>query len=126
MAFCKNCGANMDDSANVCSTCGTPVTNQNFQNFQADAAPRKGTLNTGFLIWSIVNIVLCCMPLGIAGLVFTITAQNKPTIEEEQKALKSAKIFNLIGTIVGAVLFIGGILAAILVPTFFASMGYNN
>jgi uncharacterized membrane protein YvbJ len=121
MAFCKNCGSNMDDSANVCSTCGTPVY---IQGYQADVEPRKGTLNTGFLIWSIVNIVLCCMPLGIAGLVFTITAQNKPTFEEEQKALKNAKIFNLIGTIVGAVWVIGVILLAILVPTIFSSMEY--
>ena len=62
--------------------------------------------NTGLLVWSIINLVLCCMPLGIAGLVMTLNAKNCMSMEEEQQKLKTAKTLNLIGTIGGAVVVV--------------------
>ncbi len=61
-------------------------------------------LNTTKLtVWSIVNLICCCMPLGIAGLVFSLTAKNKPTPDAQNKALQNALTMNMIGTIGGAV-----------------------
>jgi uncharacterized membrane protein YvbJ len=34
MAFCKNCGQQMDDNATFCASCGTPVDTAAQQNFQ--------------------------------------------------------------------------------------------
>lgn len=66
----------------------------------------SGQTNTGLLVWSIINLVLCCMPLGIAGLVMTLNAKNCMSMEEEQQKLKTAKTLNLIGTIGGAVVVV--------------------
>ena len=62
--------------------------------------------NTGLLGGSIINLVICCLPLGIAGLIFTLNAKNALNAEEEAQKLKTAKTCNLIGTIGGAVVVI--------------------
>lgn len=58
---------------------------------------------TVLLVWSIINLICCCLPLGIVGLVFTLTAKNETTPEGYEKKLKNAFICNLIGTIAGIV-----------------------
>lgn len=115
MAFCSNCGTKLEENAKFCSSCGAstetsseavsaPV-EQATEILSAEPAPAKasGTLNMGMLIWAIINLVSCCMPLGIAGLLFTIFAKDAPSAEEEAKKLKTAKTCNLIGTIGGVV-----------------------
>ncbi len=69
--------------------------------YQPNMPASSGQLNTGLLIWSILNIILCCTPLGIAGLVYTIMAHNATSAEEEAKRLDTTKTLNLIGTIGG-------------------------
>lgn len=122
MAFCKNCGSDLQEGATVCQNCGTTVTAEvssgyvnNSQDFSN--AP-SGKMNVGYLVWSILNILLCCMPLGIAGLVLTIMAQNKPTLEDEKKALKISMILNLIGTIVGFLFLVAIIVLVAAAPEF--------
>ena len=115
MAFCSNCGTKLEENAKFCSSCGTstetsaeavsaPV-EQATEILSAEPAPAKasGNLNMGMLIWAIINLVTCCMPLGIAGLLFTIFAKDAPTAEAEARKLKTAKTCNLIGTIGGVV-----------------------
>lgn len=58
---------------------------------------------TVLMVWSIINLICCCLPLGIVGLVFTLTAKNEPTPEAQQNKLKNAFICNIIATIVGIV-----------------------
>lgn len=53
----------------------------------------------GQLIWSIINIVLCCVPLGIAALILTILAKDSPSREEELKKIKAARTCNIIGSV---------------------------
>ncbi len=117
MAFCSNCGAKLEENAKFCSACGTsteassetaPVSAEQANEFSAPdmgSSPAKasGNLNMSMLIWAIINTVACCMPIGIAGLLFTIFAKDAPSAEEEAKKLKTAKTFNLIGTIAGVV-----------------------
>ena len=52
----------------------------------------SGQTNTGLLVWSIINLVLCCMPLGIAGLVMTLNAKNCMSMEEEQQKQSQMKL----------------------------------
>ena len=59
--------------------------------------------NTPMLIWAILNILFCCMPLGIWSLILSINANKKPSYEEAAQALKTAKTVNLVGTIGGLV-----------------------
>ena len=112
MAFCSNCGAQLEENAKFCSSCGVstdasveaaPASVAADEAIVTEPAPAKasGNLSIGMLIWSIINLVACCMPVGIAGLLFTIFAKDAPSAEEEAKKLKTAKICNLIGTIGG-------------------------
>jgi uncharacterized membrane protein YvbJ len=113
MAYCSNCGTKLEENAKFCLACGTPTeqteNNINATSFESTTpAPAKasGNLNVAQLVWSIINLVVCCMPLGIAGLVMTIFAKDASTAEEEAKKLKTAKTCNLIGTIGSAVFYV--------------------
>lgn len=84
MAFCKNCGAQIDDQAVVCTSCGTA------QN-TAPAVVDKGGFGWGLLGW--------CVP--IVGLIlFLVWKDTKP------KTAKAAGIGALVSTILAIVLYI--------------------
>ena len=132
MAFCRNCGTKLEEGEKFCPSCGTQreeaaQSAQNAQNAQsADAAAEpqivinngnqnenynaaamgaSGKLDTPSLVWSIINLLVCCQPLGIASLILTILAKDAPSAAEEEKKLKTAKTCNLIGTIGAAVFY---------------------
>ena len=84
MAFCKNCGAQIDDQAVVCTSCGVA------QN-TAPAVVDKGGFGWGLLGW--------CLP--IVGLIlFLVWKDTKP------KTAKAAGIGALVSTILAIVLYI--------------------
>jgi uncharacterized membrane protein YvbJ len=130
MAYCKNCGNRLEDGSKFCSSCGTRVSEaaQEEQTQQEtpvsepiqeeslgfDSTPKaSGNLNVGSLVWSIINLALCCMPLGIASLIMTVLAKDAPSAEDEEKKLKIARICNLIATISCVVFFIFYILIVV-------------
>ena len=102
--YCKNCGSQINDNANVCGYCGTPVHTQNgFSNNQQQnntasgqqvyGAPQPSNMDggsTGFAIASMILgivaiLMMCCVPsfwlqtiVAVLGLVFgIISLQNK-------------------------------------------------
>jgi len=120
MAYCSNCGYQLEENAKFCPACGTktetsaetlaeeaPVTEipTPVESTIETPAPAKasGVLNMPMLIWAIINLIACCMPLGIAGLVLTIMAKDAPSETEEAKKLKTAKTCNIIGSIGGVI-----------------------
>ena len=123
MPFCRNCGAKLEEEVKFCPECGTA---QEAIPSAATAAPTpeipvipvvpvaevpeepksSGALNVGLLVWSILNLIFCCMPLGIPPLVMTIRAKDAATAAEEAKKLTAAKIWNLVGTIASVVLYV--------------------
>ncbi len=125
MATCPNCHANIPDGVAACPQCGAampavpgqpaaPVYQQ--PGYQQPYAPTlKRQLNTGMLVWSIINLFLCTI-MGIIGLVYTVTAQDAVSDEEEQQKLKTAKTLNLIGSIVAAVSIVISIVVAVVLP----------
>lgn len=114
MPFCRNCGKQLEENVKFCPECGSAQENAS----EAEAAPTppvteiptppkaSGILNVGQLIWSILNLIFCCMPLAIVSLIMTVTAKDAPSAEEETKKLKTAKTCNLIATIGSAVFFV--------------------
>ena len=94
MAFCKKCGAEIDDQATVCPKCGVPQTPQ---------ADDKG----GFL-WGLLG---CCIPL-VGLILFLIWKDTKP------KTSKAAGIGALVGVVCAVVyyilMFVIGIRAAMM------------
>ena len=84
MAFCKYCGAQIDDNAVVCTTCGTA------QN-TAPAVVDKGGFGWGALG--------CCLP--IVGLIlFLVWKDTKP------KTAKAAGIGALVSVIIAVVYYV--------------------
>ena len=84
MAFCKNCGAQIDDNAVVCTSCGVA------QN-TAPAVVDKGGFGWGLLGW--------CVP--IVGLIlFLVWKDTKP------KTSKAAGIGALVSVILAVVIYI--------------------
>ena len=84
MAFCKYCGAQIDDNAVVCTSCGSA------QN-TAPAVVDKGGFGWGALG--------CCIP--IVGLIlFLVWKDTKP------KTAKAAGIGALVSVILGVVIYI--------------------
>ncbi len=85
MAFCKNCGTELDDKVAVCPKCGTQ------QNNNGTVTEDKG----GFL-WGLLG---CCIP--IVGLVlFLVWKDNKP------KTSKAAGIGALVGVILAVLYYV--------------------
>lgn len=88
---------------------------QNFaqQPPQNDGYP-VGEKPNNWLIWSILSTLFCCLPFGIAAIVYASQVDgywNGGRYEEAYKAVKKAKQFTLIGVISGFIIsFIYGIL----------------
>lgn len=156
MKKCPNCGAENNDVAVYCASCGATLaqpqdaqssassqvpnpaaqnqvppsyqtqpgqyqTNPNFQppsqNYyqQPPQMPYGQTANTtGYIVWSIINLLFCCMPLGIVGLIMSINAKNCFTKEDFESKIKSARIFNIIATVAGVVAILAYIIFVVI------------
>ncbi len=133
MPFCPNCGIRIVENAKFCHYCGTaqkkykPIGKKNIVpeaeevDFKdAEPAPEEkapapaiatpelptGKLSVGMLVWSIINTIMCCAPMGIAAIIFVAKAENAATAEEEKKKLKTAKVLNLIPAICYLILLV--------------------
>lgn len=92
MAFCRNCGAQINDGAAFCPSCGATQ----------NSAPSAPVDNGGFG-WGVLG---CCIP--IVGLIlFLVWKDTKP------KTAKAAGIGALVSVIVAAVFYIIGAVAGV-------------
>ena len=95
--FCTQCGANNADTAAVCVQCG--------KNFQAGAPPvplqatgvvlPPGATVENYLVFAILATVFCCLPTGIAAIVFAAQVNGKlqaGDLAGAQAASKNAKM----------------------------------
>lgn len=87
MAFCKNCGSEIDDNAVVCPKCGVAQKN-------LDEKPE--VVDNGGFGWGLLG---CCIPL-VGLILFLVWKDTKP------KTSKSAGIGALVGVIIGVVFYI--------------------
>ncbi|MDR2117584.1 MAG: CD225/dispanin family protein [Planctomycetaceae bacterium] len=104
---CSRCGTVLEENVNFCPNCGSPPQQQNFQQpyspYNTIPAPAD------YLIWSILSLVFCCLPLGIAALIFSIqckTAFAAGRYEEAIKHSRTAFQCNLIALIAGILVLI--------------------
>jgi hypothetical protein len=84
----------------------------------AGPAPRIDT----WLWQSIVVTVLCCLPLGIVGIVFSSQAQTEISNHNyaaAQEKARQAKTFTLVGAGIGLAMYVGGF-ALLWLPFMFA------
>ena len=113
MAFCKNCGTQLDDNYKVCPNCGQPVTAQPAEQGAAPVVaeepkgPWKVFAILG-LVFGIVGLVLSWANVGgllisVAGLVFSIL--GKKSVSKHGVAV-AGLILSIIALALSAVLFI--------------------
>ncbi len=139
---CKNCGNFIGESEKFCPSCGAPAEHteqaqkapettirpsvqQNDPYSPPQINPSTGKMNTTQLVWSIINLVMCCQIAGIVSLVLTIMASSATTAEDENGKLKWAKILNLIGTIGGALIVVVSVVAYVFFIFMAISEGEN-
>ena len=86
MAFCKNCGKEIDDNAVVCPHCGVIQKEELVQN----------TVDNGGFLWGLLG---CCIPL-VGLILFLVWRDTKP------KTSRAAGIGALVGVICVAIYYI--------------------
>jgi heme/copper-type cytochrome/quinol oxidase subunit 2 len=59
-----------------------------------------------YLVWSILNLVCLCLPIGILALVFSIQTRNATDPVQAQALSQKAKTANIAATILGAIVII--------------------
>ena len=89
---CPNCNSVNPDGSQFCSYCGTPLSYMNMYGY-----PPYGMyggypppLVPDYLVWSILETCFCCLPFGIAGLVYSINANNAKNNGRFEEALEQA------------------------------------
>lgn len=98
MAFCKNCGKEIDDKAVICPNCGVQQ--------QEITPPTPEVVDNGGFLWGLLG---CCIP--IVGLVlFLVWKDNKPNTAKAAGigalvAVGIVVVYYLIVLILGASLF---------------------
>jgi|SRR5215831_17570181 len=101
--FCPQCGTQNADNAAVCIRCG-----RNFAPAQGVVIP-PGTPGTpmvipNYLVPAIVVTILCCLPCGIAAIVYAAQVNSKIAggdIAGAQQASKNAKMWCIISAVAG-------------------------
>ena len=114
MAFCTHCGAALSDGASFCSNCGAPVAGQSPAAAQSPVyttyAPSAQYVSPyptgGLMAWSIVTLLLCTIP-GIVAIVKTASINKCTTLEQQERAIRSARTWCIVGTVLGILLIIG-------------------
>ena len=116
--FCAQCGANNADTATVCVQCGrslqaggpTPLPTQGV------VVPPGATVEN-YLVFAILATVFCCLPTGIAAIVYAAQVNGKLQAGDfagAQLASKNAKMWCWVSFGLGlGVCVIYGILAMV-------------
>lgn len=72
-------------------------------------APGGATPPPNYLVWAILSTLFCCLPLGIASIVFSAQVNSKwqaGDVAGAQESSRKAKQFALWATIAGVVILI--------------------
>lgn len=81
--YCRKCGTQNDDNTSKCVNCG--------EFLQQLSAPIKPVDIPNYLVQSILVTLFCCLPLGIAAIVFAAQVNGKIQAGDIQGAIDSSK-----------------------------------
>ncbi|KAM6987747.1 interferon-induced transmembrane protein 1-like [Tautogolabrus adspersus] len=66
-------------------------------------------LAPSYMAWSIFNTFCCCLPLGIAAIIYSNKAQTANTLGQTSEAMdasRTAKVLNILALVFGIILLI--------------------
>ena len=111
--FCPQCGANNADNAAVCVQCGrslqvavAPIPLQ----ATGVVLPPPGTVVPNYLVFAILATVFCCLPTGIAAIVYAAQVNGKlqaGNIAGAQADSRNAKMWCWISFGLGLAMIVG-------------------
>ncbi|MBQ1277892.1 MAG: CD225/dispanin family protein [Thermoguttaceae bacterium] len=129
--FCPKCGNPLPANARFCSLCGVAVrsnassgmesplgassfetsgasgTSYDSSNPYAEPSPSDWSDAANvpdYLIWNVLSTLFCCMPIGIAGIIFSIqtnSAKTRGDFEAAARHSSTAKTLLIVGACVG-------------------------
>ena len=115
MAFCGNCGKELNEGQKFCPECGKEVGVESIvETVEVDQKPVPKVFTIfgkiGFGL-GIATIAMCLLPIfsiisletGVAGIVFSCLGKKDPSLA---KKTKLGFVLSLVGTIVGFIMFI--------------------
>ncbi len=94
--FCTKCGAQNADYQTNCSNCGAQLISYS----QPERPPN-------YLVWSIISTILCCLPAGIAAIVYSARVDSKYNAGDYAGAIEAsntARKWNIGALIAGAII----------------------
>lgn len=109
--YCPHCGGQNINDGDTCAYCGYvfPVAREN-------PVPEENRMEPyptgGLMAWSIITLLLCTIP-GIVALVMTCNINNAANWEQQQKQIKNAKTWCIVGTVLGCLALLLGIVGAL-------------
>ena len=94
-------------------------------------SPGQGAAPSNYLVWAILSTIFCCLPLGVASIVFAAQVSSKWAMGDyagAEDSSRKAKQFALWGTIVGVVfdLLIIVFYAVVLIAAWKSSNNVNS
>ena len=120
--FCGKCGAANDDNAFKCVACGNDLHGVAQPQQVYNAQPTEPVPN--YLVQAILVTICCCMPFGIAAIVFAAQVNSKLQVGDYAGAVESSRKAKMwcwlafgIGLVINLLVVVGefavGILGAI-------------
>ena len=111
MAFCKNCGNQVNDGTKFCPKCGQVIDGAPQQQvYQQPAQAYQQPLQQrpykpdSHMVLAILTTIFCCLPLGIVAILQANKVDkfyHMGEYDEANAASQSAKKWSIIGIIVG-------------------------
>jgi len=102
--FCRQCGVALNPEQIVCTKCGVWIGNQINHRM-----PGSGEHIPDYFVWSLLELICCCIPFGIVALVFSILANNAKRNGDYVRAKEyahMAKQFLVWGVAIGLIIVI--------------------
>ncbi len=84
--ICKNCSKEIPDDSTFCSFCGESTRN--------DQLPRSGPIQRSvpnYLVQAILVTIFCCLPFGIAAIVYAAQVNSKLQVGDYEGAVQSSE-----------------------------------
>lgn len=94
--LCPKCGANNDEGAAFCNSCGSNLRESVYSNYYQGSNNYNSSNNNmgnvpNYLVWSILATIFCCMPFGIPAIVFSSQVDSKLSAGDYEGALESSR-----------------------------------
>ena len=131
MKYCSNCGMNHPDADNHCTNCGTALPSagsaveSKVNNAIQPPVNQPPVRIESHLVKAIISSVCCCLPLGIAAVVFAAQVEPNLKAKNYEAASEASKKANLWGNVAIGVGIIMQILWLVLYQFMFEALsGY--